>query len=59
MKKTFVSIAFGVALATSGAAFAAGDMENMDMSSGAKQGGQLTHRCRTAKLRKWIRRPAS
>lgn len=39
MKKTFVSIAFGVALATSGAAFAAGDMENMDMSSGAKQGG--------------------
>ncbi|GJH28603.1 RND transporter [Caballeronia peredens] len=39
MKKTFVSIALGVALATSGAAFAAGDMGNMDMSSGAKQGG--------------------
>ncbi len=39
MKKTFVSIALGAALATCGAAFAAGDMGNMDMSSGAKQEG--------------------
>ncbi|WP_062639225.1 copper-binding protein [Caballeronia arationis] len=39
MKKTFVSIALGFALTTSGAAFAAGEMGNMDMSNGAKQGG--------------------
>lgn len=38
MKKTFISIAIGLALATSGVAYAAGEMGNMDMSSGAKQG---------------------
>ncbi|MDR5751347.1 MULTISPECIES: copper-binding protein [unclassified Caballeronia] len=39
MKQTFISIALGLAVATSGAAFAAGEMGNMDMSSGAKQTG--------------------
>ena len=39
MKKIFVSMVLGAALATSGAAFAAGEMGNMDMSSGAMKGG--------------------
>ncbi len=39
MKKTLVSMVLGVALATSGAAFAAGEMGNMDMSSGATKSG--------------------
>jgi Cu/Ag efflux protein CusF len=40
MKNILVSIALGLALATSASAFAAGDMGNMDMSgSSAQQGG--------------------
>ena len=39
MKKVFVSMVLGAALATSGAAFAAGEMGNMDTSSGAMKGG--------------------
>jgi Cu/Ag efflux protein CusF len=39
MKKTLVSMVLGVALVTSSAAFAAGEMGNMDMSSSATQSG--------------------
>jgi Cu/Ag efflux protein CusF len=39
MKKTLVSMVLGVALVTSGAAFAAGEMGNMDMSSSAAKSG--------------------
>jgi Cu/Ag efflux protein CusF len=37
MKNIFVSIAVGLALATSASAFAAGDMSNMDMSASSPQ----------------------
>ena len=41
MKKVFVSIAVGCALAISATAYAAGDMSNMDMSgSSAKSAGE-------------------
>ncbi|WP_116136960.1 copper-binding protein [Trinickia diaoshuihuensis] len=39
MNKALVSIAIGCALAVSSMSYAAGDMGNMDMSAGMKQGG--------------------
>ncbi len=39
MKKAMISMMLGAVLATSGAAYAAGEMGNMDMSSGAMKGG--------------------
>ena len=38
MNKALVTFAMGCALAVSGASYAADDMQNMDMSAGAKQG---------------------
>ncbi|MGG1946890.1 copper-binding protein [Trinickia sp. NRRL B-1857] len=38
MNKALVAIAMGCALAMSSVSYAAGDMDNMDMSAGAKQG---------------------
>lgn len=38
MNKALFTLAVGCALAFSGASYAAGDMQNMDMSAGAKQG---------------------
>ncbi|MGV7240224.1 copper-binding protein [Caballeronia sp. M23-90] len=39
MKKAIVSMMVGAVFATSGAAYAAGEMGNMDMSSGAMKSG--------------------
>jgi Cu/Ag efflux protein CusF len=39
MKNVFASIAVGCALALCGAAYAAGNMDNMNMADGTQQGG--------------------
>ncbi|KVN82405.1 copper-binding protein [Burkholderia ubonensis] len=52
MKKALVSIAMGCALAFSAASHAAGEMGNMDMSGGAKQGAEAASGMSHGKIRK-------
>ncbi|OJA72227.1 RND transporter [Burkholderia ubonensis] len=52
MKKALVSIAMGCALAFSAASHAAGEMGNMDMSGGAKQGAEAASGMSHGEIRK-------
>ncbi|KWB93677.1 copper-binding protein [Burkholderia ubonensis] len=52
MKKALVSIAMGCALAFSAASHAAGEMGNMDMSGGAKQGAEAASGMSHGEVRK-------
>ncbi|KVP38008.1 copper-binding protein [Burkholderia ubonensis] len=52
MKKAIVSIAMGCALAFSAASHAAGEMGNMDMSGGAKQGAEAASGMSHGEIRK-------
>ncbi|KVT75969.1 RND transporter [Burkholderia ubonensis] len=52
MKKALVSIAMGCALAFSAASHAAGEMGNMDMSGGAKQGVEAASGMSHGEIRK-------
>ncbi len=52
MKRTFVSIAMGCALAFSAASYAAGDMSNMDMSGGTKQSADAKNAMSHGEIRK-------
>ncbi|KWK95032.1 RND transporter [Burkholderia ubonensis] len=52
MKKALVSIAMGCALAFSAASHAAGEMGNMDMSGGAKQGAEAANGMSHGEIRK-------
>ncbi|KVD84873.1 RND transporter [Burkholderia ubonensis] len=52
MKKALVSIAMGCALAFSAASHAAGEMGNMDMSGGAKQGTEAASGMSHGEIRK-------
>ncbi|AOI72451.1 copper-binding protein [Burkholderia ubonensis] len=52
MKKALVSIAMGWALAFSAASHAAGEMGNMDMSGGAKQGAEAASGMSHGEIRK-------
>ena len=52
MKKAFVSIAMGCALAVSAGAYAAGEMSNMDMSGGAKQSADANNSMSHGEIKK-------
>ncbi|KVU54080.1 RND transporter [Burkholderia ubonensis] len=52
MKKALVSIAMGCAFAFSAASHAAGEMGNMDMSGGAKQGAEAASGMSHGEIRK-------
>ncbi|AJX13578.1 copper-binding protein [Burkholderia ubonensis] len=52
MKKALVSIAMGCTLAFSAASHAAGEMGNMDMSGGAKQGAEAASGMSHGEIRK-------
>ncbi|KVC91067.1 copper-binding protein [Burkholderia ubonensis] len=52
MKKALVSIAMGCALAFSAVSHAAGEMGNMDMSGGAKQGAEAASGMSHGEIRK-------
>ncbi|KVU67989.1 copper-binding protein [Burkholderia ubonensis] len=52
MKKALVSIAMGCALAFSAVSYAAGEMGNMDMSGGAKQGAEAASGMSHGEIRK-------
>ncbi|KVU50829.1 RND transporter [Burkholderia ubonensis] len=52
MKRALVSIAMGCALAFSAASHAAGEMGNMDMSGGAKQGAEAASGMSHGEIRK-------
>ncbi|KVD43996.1 RND transporter [Burkholderia ubonensis] len=52
MKKALVSIAMGCALVFSAASHAAGEMGNMDMSGGAKQGAEAASGMSHGEIRK-------
>lgn len=52
MKKALISIATGCTLAFSTASYAAGDMGNMDMSGGAKQGANAKNEMSHGEIRK-------